>query len=82
MSERKEPKADGQGSLEADLARLEAIVKALESESLDLDGALGLFEEGVARLKQARGRLAAAELRLAQLREAAGGDARVEDLER
>ena len=68
-------------SLEADLARLEAIVRSLESESLDLDGALGLFEEGVARLKQARERLAAAELRLAQLRETAEGP-KVDDLER
>ncbi len=81
MSERKEPKAE-QGSLEADLARLEAIVKALEAENLDLDGALGLFEEGVTRLKQARSRIAAAELRLGQLREAAGGEPKVEDLER
>ncbi len=81
MSDRKDAKGTPE-SLEADLARLEAIVKALESESLDLDGALGLFEEGVTRLKQARSRLAAAELRLTQLREAAGGDARVDDLER
>lgn len=80
MSDRKDKQ--GEESLEADLARLEAIVKALESENLDLDGALGLFEEGVGRLKHARTRLAAAELRLAQLREAAGGEAKVEDLER
>ncbi len=81
MSERKEAKA-GQESLEADLARLEAIVKALEAQDLDLDGALALFEEGIGRLQHARNRIAAAELRLAQLREAAGGEARVEDLER
>lgn len=66
------------GSLEADLSRLEAIVRALEAESLDLDGALVLFEEGVARLRDARSRLAAAELRLSQLREAASGDIQIE----
>lgn len=70
------------GSLEADLQRLEAIVTALETEALDLDGALALFEEGVTRLKDARGRLAAAEIRLSQLRESAGGDVRVDPLNR
>ncbi|MBI1723975.1 MAG: exodeoxyribonuclease VII small subunit [Gemmatimonadetes bacterium] len=60
-------------SLQADLARLEAIVRALEANDLDLDAALALFEEGVGRLRNARERLATAELRLKQLREAAGG---------
>ncbi len=59
--------------LQADLERLEQIVRALEQEELDLDRALALFEEGVARLREARGHLAAAELRLSQLREAADG---------
>ncbi len=79
-----EPRATpgGGGSLEADLQRLEAIVTALESDQLDLDGALALFEEGVARLKEARGRLAAAEIRLSQLRETAGGEIRVDSLSR
>jgi exodeoxyribonuclease VII small subunit len=66
------------GSLEADLSRLEAIVRALETEGLDLDGALALFEEGVARLRDARARLAAAELRLSQLRESASGEVEIE----
>jgi len=61
------------GSLEADLVRLEEIVRTLEAEAPDLDHALTLFEEGVARLREARERLAAAELRLTQLRESAGG---------
>ena len=61
-------------SLQADLARLEAIVRALEAPDVDLDQALTLFEEGVGRLREARERLAAAELRLTQLREAATGD--------
>lgn len=67
-------------SLQEDLARLDAIVRALEVNDLDLDKALALFEEGVERLRTARERLAAAELRLRQLREAADGSVRVDDL--
>jgi exodeoxyribonuclease VII small subunit len=67
-------------SLQEDLARLDAIVRALEANDLDLDRALALFEEGVERLRTARERLAAAELRLRQLREAADGSVRVDDL--
>jgi exodeoxyribonuclease VII small subunit len=69
-------------SLQADLERLEAIVRALEDEDVDLDRALTLFEEGVARLRGAREHLAAAELRLRQLRETAGGSPEVVDLDR
>jgi exodeoxyribonuclease VII small subunit len=67
-------------SLQEDLARLETIVRALEADELDLDGALALFEEGVERLRTARERLGAAELRLRQLREAADGSVQVDDL--
>ena len=67
-------------SLQEDLARLETIVRALEADELDLDGALALFEEGVERLRTARERLGAAELRLRQLREAADGSMQVDDL--
>jgi exodeoxyribonuclease VII small subunit len=67
-------------SLQEDLARLETIVRALEADDLDLDGALALFEEGVERLRTARERLGAAELRLRQLREAADGSVQVDDL--
>ncbi len=67
-------------SLQEDLARLDAIVRALEANDLDLDRALALFEEGVERLRTARERLQAAELRLKQLREAADGSVRVDDL--
>ena len=69
-------------SLQADLERLEAIVRALEQEELDLDRALALFEEGVGRLRDARTHLAAAELRLRQLREAADGSLDVTALDR
>lgn len=69
-------------SLQDDLARLEAIVRSLEQEDLDLDKALALFEEGIGRLKGARARLGDAELRLKQLREAADGSPKVVDLDR
>ncbi len=71
---------DGAGSLQADLERLEQIVRSLEQEDLDLDKALALFEEGVARLREARARLGDAEVRLKQLREAADGSVDVADL--
>ena len=38
-----------------DLARLEEIVRKLEADDVELDAALALFEEGVARLRAARG---------------------------
>ena len=43
------------------LERLEAIVRRLEAEELDLDEALKLFEEGVERLRAAREQLTQAE---------------------
>jgi len=69
-------------SLEEDLGRLDAIVRALETEDVDLDRALALFEEGVERLRTARERLGEAELRLRQLRETAGGELKLDALER
>lgn len=69
-------------SLEEDLNRLDGIVRALETEDVDLDRALALFEEGVERLRTARARLAEAELRLRQLREAADGELKLDDLDR
>jgi len=55
---------NGPDSLSDDLRRLEEIVRLLESDDPDLDRALALFEEGVARLRAARERLAAAELKI------------------
>ena len=54
-------------SLEARLRRLEEIVGQLETEDLELDRALALFEEGVTHVKEAEGALAAAELRVEEL---------------
>lgn len=68
-------------SLGDELARLEEIVRRLESDDVELDAALTLFEEGVACLRAARERLAAAELKVQAVLEAAGGDLRLTDLD-
>lgn len=47
--------------------RLEAIVRELEAEDLDLDQALKLFEEGVERLRAAREQLAQANEKVKQV---------------
>jgi exodeoxyribonuclease VII small subunit len=64
-------------TLSADLRRLEEIVRALEADDTDLDRALALFEEGVARLRGARDRLGEAEARVQKVLEDASGQLRV-----
>jgi exodeoxyribonuclease VII small subunit len=64
-----------------ELARLEEIVRKLEAEDVELDTALALFEEGVARLRAARERLVAAELKVQAVLEEADGDIRLTDLD-
>jgi exodeoxyribonuclease VII small subunit len=64
-----------------ELARLEEIVRRLESDDVELDAALTLFEEGVGRLRAARERLLAAELQVQAVLEEAGGDLRTADLD-
>ena len=64
-----------------DLARLEEIVRKLEAEDVELDAALALFEEGVARLRAARERLATADLKVQSVLEEAGGDLRLKDMD-
>jgi len=56
------------------LERLEAIVRQLEAEDLDLDQALKLFEEGVERLRAAREQLAQAELKVKKVLKVEGFD--------
>jgi exodeoxyribonuclease VII small subunit len=63
-------------SVSDELARLEEIVRRLEAEDLELDAALALIEEGVARLRAARERLAAAELKVQAVLEDASGELR------
>jgi exodeoxyribonuclease VII small subunit len=50
-----------QPTLAEEVRALEDIVRRLEQEDVDLDAALKLFEEGIARLRRARETLAAAE---------------------
>jgi len=68
-------------SLSTDIRRLEEIVRQLEAEDTDLDRALTLFEEGVARLRAARERLGAAEARVQKVLEDAAGQLNVTDFE-
>lgn len=67
-------------SISSDLTRLEEIVRKLEGEDLELDAALALFEEGVARLRSAREQIAAAELKVQAVLEDASGDLRLTNL--
>ena len=62
--------SDGVGestSLESRLRRLEEIVGQLETEELELDRALAIFEEGVVHVREAEKALSAAELRVEEL---------------
>jgi exodeoxyribonuclease VII small subunit len=67
-------------SFSTELRRLEEIVRQLESDDPDLDRALALFEEGIARLRAARERLALAETRIQKVLEDAAGEIRLKDL--
>ncbi len=54
-------------TLEARLTRLESILARMESEEVDLDEALQLFEEGVAHVREAERVLSETELRVEEL---------------
>ena len=69
-------------SFKEELARLEAIVRTLESDDLDLDRALQMFEEGVRRLKVARDLLQESELAVKRVTENADGTLRTRNLDR
>ncbi len=60
-------------TFEEDVTRLEAIVRDLERDDLDLDRALRLFEEGIARLRSATAVLTEADGRVQELVMAADG---------
>ncbi len=60
-------------SFEQALARLEDLVRELESGELALEDSLARFEEGIGLVKLCQGRLADAELRLSQLEETPNG---------
>jgi exodeoxyribonuclease VII small subunit len=68
-------------SIAQDLNRLEEIVRKLEAEDIELDAALALFEEGVARLRAARDRLEAAEVKVQAVLGEAKGVLKLSDLD-
>ncbi|HEX2637278.1 MAG TPA: exodeoxyribonuclease VII small subunit [Gemmatimonadales bacterium] len=68
-------------SIADELARLEEIVRRLEADDVELDAALALFEEGVARLRAARERLAAADLTVQTVLAEADGELHLQDLD-
>jgi exodeoxyribonuclease VII small subunit len=68
-------------SMADELTRLEEIVRRLEADDVELDAALALFEDGVARLRAARERLAAADLKVQVVLEESDGDLKVQDLD-
>ena len=76
MEQQTKPGAAGE-RFEDQLQRLEKIVRQLEDDSVGLEGALDLFEQGMALSKSCRRRLEAVEQRVAELLE--NGD--TEDLE-
>ncbi len=76
MSRQQEPAG---ASLAEDLAQLEALVRRLEQDDVELDEALALFEQGVKHLRAARERLASAESRVQQVLEQADGDLSISD---
>jgi exodeoxyribonuclease VII small subunit len=60
---------------EDQLAQLESIVARLEDESVGLEEALGLFENGMDLAKKCRARLEEVEQRVSQLLEGDGPEA-------
>ncbi len=74
MTEPADERKAASSTLEARLTRLDAIVAALESDGLELEQALALFEEGVGHLRAAEQVIRGAELRIEQLLEGAAGE--------
>ncbi len=67
-------------SFETRLKRLEEIVGELESDTLDLERSLTLFEEGIACLREATAELTKAEAQVQRLVEREDGTFEVTDL--
>ena len=64
----------GGDRFEDQLAKLEEIVSRLEDESVGLEEALGLFENGMDLARRCRARLEEVEQRVSQLLEADGDE--------
>lgn len=67
-------------SYEKEIQRLDEIIAALERDELELDRAMELFEEGVARLRAASESLVRAEAQVKRLVEQSDGSFRLRDL--
>ena len=67
-------------SFEQRLKRLEQIVSELESDQIDLERAMALFEEGVSSLKAATEELGKVEAKVQRLVEKTDGTFEVTDL--
>ena len=67
-------------TFEESMARLDAIVRELDSDALDLDHALRLFEEGVERLRTASAELSRAESQVKLLVEKSDGSFELPEL--
>jgi len=76
-----EPKNLENVTFESAMARLEEIVRALESGNTPLDTSLALFEEGVALVKLCNSRLDHAEQRVKMLTLAEDGTLRETDMQ-
>ncbi len=72
---------DAKPSFRTEIEGLEAVVRALESDNLDLDRALELFEEGVRRLKAARDLLESSQLTVQRVLEKADGTLSTHDVD-
>jgi len=77
MTEKKKKDA----RFEDQLAKLEEIVDRLEDESVGLEEALGLFENGMDLARRCRARLEEVEQRVTQLLETENGEDEVVDEE-
>src|ERR1700722_7491448 len=77
----KAPEAPRRGEFEKSLARLEEVVKRLESADLSLDEAMNLFEEGVKLSRECQKNLEEAEGRVEVLLKKADGKISAEPFE-
>ncbi len=68
-------------TFEESLARLEAIVRELESQNLPLERALTLFQEGVERLRDASSELGRADASVKRLVEGPEGGFELADVD-
>lgn len=75
------PKSPAPPTFEDLLARLETIVRSLESEELDLERSIAAFEEGVEIARQCHRRLDEAERRVEVLRRDPSGGVTSEPLD-